>query len=84
MDMRYCSTCGSEYDALHEPSGHKCRLDQLQRAALAAYDNNQMEEYESLNRMIAAKIIGSHTSEAKAFSSRENGKLGGRPKKKAR
>jgi hypothetical protein len=85
-DYRYCSDCGSEYNASHEPRGHNCELWQLERAALVAHDGGDEEEYNRLNELIKRKMlgqIGAIKTEKKAKASAENGKKGGRPRKTA-
>jgi tRNA(Leu) C34 or U34 (ribose-2'-O)-methylase TrmL len=71
-DFRICNICNFDYDASAQPYGHKCELRQLEIAAILAYDSNQMDKYDDLNRMIAAK---------KAKSSTANGRKGGHARK---
>ena len=86
-DYRYCPVCGAEYNALRSENklGHNCRLIDLQRASLLAYDGGDMDAYADLEKKIQAKMlgkIGSIKSDRKAKSSAKNGEKGGRPKGK--
>jgi hypothetical protein len=46
------------------------------------YDSRDMKKEEKELLRLAASILGSRTSAKKSKASRENGKLGGRPRKK--
>jgi len=53
----------------------------LTKAVSWVYDRSDMKKEEELIRKVMS-ILGSRTSAKKSKASRENGKLGGRPRKK--
>jgi hypothetical protein len=81
--MNHCNVCGSNYS---EQSCHACNdpakyltLDQIEDLAEKYGDAST---FALALRVSAARTLGRRTSLAKADSSRNNGRLGGRPRKK--
>ena len=52
-DLRFCSTCGKEYNAAKGP--HKCSASDLKDAAGAAYDSGDYAKAQELEKQIKGK-----------------------------
>lgn len=87
MDIRSCSVCGYEYDtsagdcpACAEPEKYFL----VWQIEALAKEQGEGSTFAKSLRTTAARIVGSHTSEAKRKTSAENGKKGGRGHKKSK